>query len=426
MPTNSTYDYAGGIGGCGLCVVSSGGTTTLANNAAVVLEALNVNPGNDADMLIAADTNQRTITVATTLPTDPTAAYIAYINAKQVAMYSGGVCRFSGTVQTFDYGYKIIADNCLTTLSGVTGSIELSGVNISFNPTTGFWVETYPSENNHVISIMRIKKPCGECGDYNALYMSEMILYHAINHVAWRIMRNVVIDYPPGLWRQYQGALYRWNAYTYSAQYVYDLDSTEDTFILKIGWINTTCTQIRGFAALAVITLDGYGETPEDYVKYRLLYGAKPRAEGCSPTIGFIANTDTQQVYLYSGTTADLGGLPLFSSYSTYDVVSSVQAFAVGDSGGAVNMNNWVVGVGGGNDSSGFVSGDGYGAIGVQLGFAQKITDDIEVSNDSSYAWVYAVQRHYEVYKGDAGTSETYIPPEIGSATINGIDNYTS
>lgn len=425
MSESSAYDYIGNLSGCSLQVISSGGTTALANDSAVALVALNVSSGHGADMLLDANITSGGITIATTFPEDLEAAYLDYINVKQDAMYSGGVCNFAGNVQTFDHGYKIVTDNCLISLAGVTGSLESTGVNINFNPTVGFWVETYPGETNHTISLMRIKKTCGTCEDYNALYMTEMILYHAINKVTWRIMRTVATAYPPGLWRQYQGALYRWNAYTYSAQYVYELDDTEDTFILKLGWINTTCSVVRGFAAKADINLVGYGSTPPDYLRYRLLYGAKPRAEGCVPSVCFIANPDALKVYLYAGTTADLARLPLFSEYSGYNVASSIQDFMTPAEAAAANLNNWVIGVGGGGSSGdGFVSGDGYGAMGVQLGFAQKIEDEIEISNDSSFKWIYSVTRSYAVYKSD-NTSETYSPTTSDTIEINGITEYT-
>ena len=430
---STSYNYAGNLSGCCLRIRSGNTDTTLATTIAATIQALNPTPGHGTDILLST-TNSASFTIATTFPTDLSTAYLEYINEKQAVMYSGGTCTFGGVVQTFSDGYQIIEKNCLISLSGVSGSIESTGVNISFNPTTGFWVETY-SKNNHTISIVRAKKACGGCADYNALYMTEMILYHAINNVAWRIMRSTATEYPPGLWLQYQGALYRWNAYTYAAQYVYSLDDTDDTFIVKVGWINTTCTTVYGFAAKVTINLLSYGNTPANFVTYRLLYGGKPRTDGCSPAVGFIANTDTQQVYMYAGGSATeaLGGLPLFAEYVNYQVISSLQDFNPATSGGeltsggGVNMGNWVVGVGGGG-SGGYVAGDGYGAMGVQLGFAKKITDDIELSNDAAFKWTYEITRSWEVYKtsGTGYITETYTPADSATVIITGIDEYHS
>jgi len=406
--------YLADLPGCGMkvnnTVVSSGGI--LVN--APPMQNL------DADIILGSGGS---LSVSTTFPEDLSAAYQDFITAKQTVMYNGGSCVYVGNSQSFDSGYYAITQSSLMTLNEVGGSVEnMAGSrysNLNINPTMGVWTET-AKVNDGTVSLMRTRKPCVTCKDWNDLFVMEMVLYHAIDNISWRIMRTPAVSWPAGVWKQYQGALYRWNAKAYSAQYVYDLQSTEDTFTLKLGWVNVTCTPDTSFAAYSDVALTPVSAGGDAYVQYRLLYGGGPTAS-ISGGLAFVANTGTSQIYFPSQDATNSSGLIAalsagFAAAGTtspsgitgYSVASTMQDFNV-----AENTNNWIVGI----VCSG-LAGDGYGAAGFQLGYAQRIGTQIETTADEK--WTYNVSTYW--YNNlTSGSSAAYTTS--GTAIINGLQN---
>lgn len=394
--------YLAGLPGCGLGVsgalISSGGCIVTAPAPR----------GLDADIILSSGGG---ITVNTTFPNDLSSAYQDFVSAKQGAIYSGGDCVYAGNSQTFTAGssYSAIAQHSLMTLNGVAGSLEAGEPghtyksNINFLPTVGFWVETDQLTNGKVASVFRILQDCVSCQDYNDLFVMEMILYHAINKIAWRLMRPEG-TYVPGTWQQYQGALYRWNANTYSAQYVYSLDKSEDTFVVKLGWINTTCTGNTSFVAYANVNYSlNPGETASPYIRYQLMYGGSPATHSAGTVTAFIANTGVSKIYYLEGDSTTGGGaLPVFS----YTEATSIQDF-----NDPANVGGWVVGI----VCSG-MSGDGYGACAFQLGYAQSIENNVEVVNDPK--WQYQVTPHWSTNIN--GSTDGYDGP-TDTVYVNGL-----
>ena len=106
------------------------------------------------------------------------------------------------------------------------------------------------------------------------------------------------------------------------------------------------------------------------------MYGGSPATNNAGTVTAFIANTGVGKIYYLEGNATTGGGaLPVFS----YTEATSIQDF-----NDSTNVGEWVVGI----VCSG-MSGDGYGACAFQLGYAQKITDNVEVTN--SVKWHYQV-----------------------------------
>lgn len=430
----SDNGYLSNLAGCTLQIsgaaISSGGCM-LTTPAAT---------GLDKDITL---TSGGIVTIGTTFPADLSSAYQVFLSDKQTAIYSGGSCVYAGNVQSFSAGssYSAFCDTHLMTLNGVQGSLEQGNnentykSNISFLPAVGFWVETdpvtdldkAPGKQHVVASVFRVLKPCVTCEDYNALFVMEMILYHAINKVAWKILHTIG-DYStnnhttPGLWAQYQGALYRWNANTYVSQYAYSLDTAGDTFVFKIGWINTTCSPGAAFAAFADITNTFTPvEGDPDYRHYHLLYGGSPVIKGAvSPNaVAFIANTATNQIYYLTPDTlsaellAHIGTPTTLSDLLAYTAVTSVQAFNIPE-----NTGSWRVGVVCAN-----MTGDSYGAVAFQLGFAQRIDDQDVIDVSSADKWTYTISPTWKTTR-DGVTIDTY-SKNTENAIVNGIVTYT-
>ena len=404
--------YLTGLSGCQVAIsgaiISSGGC--IVNTSAP--------QGANADILL---TSGGSVTVATTFPVDLSAAYQDYIAAKQEAIYSGGSCVYvGGSPQVFSSGgcYSTFCDTHLMTLNGVGGSLETGDSghkyksNVNFLPTVGFWVETDLAKQNNtdvVASVFRVLHDCVKCEDYNNLFVMEMILYHAINKMTWRIMRATVNGYTPGVWRQYQGALYRWNANTYAAQYVYEIENSYDSFLVKLGWVNTTCTGGAGFASWCSINLVDPAEPSPDYRRYRLLYPGAPVTKNTDTVIAFIANVETETILYISGSAPDAAtkqaaGLSSeLDTYFAFEPVTSVQDFNDPN-----NVGNWVVGV----ICTG-ISGDGYGAMAFQLGVAQNAGVDFTVSPTEK--WTYNVKPEWTTRINSTDNSYT---PETADAVI--------
>lgn len=415
-------DYLTGLSGCQLRVVSAGGSSGIViSGSAVITTTPPVY--KDADIFISSG---GAIELSTNYPVDLGAAYTQFIADKQDVMYSGGSCVYAGNAQSFlSGGYAAFADTHLMTLQGVTGAVEkapnsnTSTVNININPTVGCWTETDPIPDG-TLSVVRTRKPCVSCDDWNNLYVLQMMLYHAINRLAWRIMRSVWTDYPVGLWQQYQGAVTRWNINTYAAQYVYDLQSTEDTFLLKFGWINTTCTPGTAFAAYSNVVLNP-ADVDTQFVRYRLLYGGAPTiAEvGDSDVCAFVALPDASAVYyLTSGhdeVFAGVTGLPAaIQAVSGYTPVDSIQDLNVETN----TSGRWLVGIVCKN-----IGGDGYGAFGVQLGYAAKVDVDGGMEAVGTSKWRYDINTDWSVGVGTTTLVPAYTRTD--TAFVNALQTPT-
>jgi hypothetical protein len=144
------------------------------------------------------------------------------------------------------------------TINGIAGNIEstinssgsvIKRCNINFLPSLGVHTETV----NHSGSIMTIlckEHPCINCEDYTTLMALEMVLYHAINALDYRLVRPYTATQPEGVWLQYQGAVAAWNRNAFATSYVSYINAERETLGVQLGWCNPVCTA-GGFLAYA-------------------------------------------------------------------------------------------------------------------------------------------------------------------------------
>lgn len=357
-----------------------------------VISATGANAG--ASMWI---TSGASLTLGTTISADANAAYSTFIDQKRNAMISGGTVTLNGVSQIFSSAYVGISSSCLMTLQNIR---PVDG-NINIVPTYGFWAEPGTPTTSGGVTILRTLPPCITCGDYNNLFAFEMVLYHAINKVAWDLM--VMVDandrYPEGTWARYEGLVAAWNFYAYKSQYVCNLSAVRDSLDITVGWVNPTC-DTTGFTCMSSIART-VTSTPADLVQYLIFYtgtlmtadktsdantytwpgpigfiykansggvnqvfcGAAPKSSLIS-ALDIVANSSGSTVY---GTYLDPD---IGSSYSPYnDIVSAtaitdVQDFAE-DEG-----DLWIVGVVNPN-----VNGNDYAVQQFSLGIPSELTD---------------------------------------------------
>lgn len=193
------------------------------------------------------------ITVATDVPVDMTQSYAAFVQNKKDAMTSGGSGSFGDASYAFDIGYLgEIVEKCLMSVNSVHGP------DIYIIPSTSIWesVRNYPLDhiNIEITNLPRCSK-----NDYNKLYALEMVLYHAINKIGWRILRDgpTTPCYGPGTWQQYQGLLAAWSQVAYRSQYVVAVTALRENLGINIGWVNPTCNTYS-FLVVASITMENH------------------------------------------------------------------------------------------------------------------------------------------------------------------------
>lgn len=253
--------------GCTLLITSSGATISPFENLLGTASGgtLSTPPpeNRNADMSLVVSSGA--VVVNTTLPADAGQVYDAFIQSKYQCMTSGGTVVWGGNALTFDAGYAGISSSSLMSLNGVRYQ-DNCDTNVNICPSVGAWVE--PGWESDLA--IGIDPGCVTCRTYTDLMVLEMILYHAINRIAWKIMRDIKpYGWTPGLWRQYQSLLDRWNSYAFSTSYVSYVNSVREAMTATIGWCNPTC-DVHGFTAWTTIT--GTISTPAQYAKYRLFY----------------------------------------------------------------------------------------------------------------------------------------------------------
>lgn len=261
------------VSGCSICfqVGSNSYTPTgYGSSGAVVLSATS---GADVYTSMGLVVSGG-ITLNTNLPPDPVQAYNTFITQKRGAMTSGGSAQYGGYTQTFDSGgYISIANRCLMRLNDIEGdanaAVDGSGgyCNINMLPALGSWTEQHGSG-----SVLHKDPGCTNCDTWQDLMCLEMILYHAINKIAWRLMRERNNSYPEGDWKQYQELVDRWNTYVFAESYLCYATSIRESLAAIVGWSNPTC-DTHGFLAYA--NIDFTGSTAQDdayWAKYLLFY----------------------------------------------------------------------------------------------------------------------------------------------------------
>ena len=190
------------------------------------------------------------LTIGTTMSANADEAYRQFIGEKRDAMTSGGTATFNGSTQIFSGGYLNAAvSGSLLSLNGVRGTPDSTNhrCNLNFNPTNCFWFE--PADTRITVSgstvgsggtiVARTRPPCITCDTYNDLFAMEMVMYHYLNNIAWKIMHRdfyiTVGDYPDGLWPRFQAVMAAWNFYVYKSEYLTYNASLRESLNVNIG-----------------------------------------------------------------------------------------------------------------------------------------------------------------------------------------------
>lgn len=189
----------------------------------------------EAGQHIVLNADGNAITTTTDIPSDPVAAYNTFITQKRDAMTNGGTVTLGATTQTFTSGYDGIRSSCLMSLNGVTGP------SVSFVPSVGIWLSTASSDSGLQTTIARLPG-CITCRDWNTLFALEMTLYHAINKLAWRILRSNQFSAPIGSWQLYQGVIAAWALVAYRSQFICSIQTVREALDINIGYSNATCS----------------------------------------------------------------------------------------------------------------------------------------------------------------------------------------
>ena len=191
------------------------------------------------------------VVLNTDLPSNGSTAYQNYVQHKRDAIDSGG----SGALNTatgfdFEAGYNGaggITDQCLMKLNGLQGPI------INFVPSLGVTITTRQTDNGLKTTISRSAK-CDTKSRYEELYKLQMIIYHALNKIAWRLLRDSSEPYVEGSWQQYQGIMAAWSLIAVRAQYVYSVGTLNESIGITLGWLNPSC-EIQSFLVYADVEM---------------------------------------------------------------------------------------------------------------------------------------------------------------------------
>lgn len=286
----------------------------------------------------AIDVDNEAIELSTPISESSSEAYSEYIEAKRKAMETGGSSTLYG--YSFTQGYAGVISNILTNVNGIRPD---SNGNVSFGSTIGVYFRTgytvYPSPDytstTYTLTVCDVPTYI-TCTDYNKLFAAEMVLYHAINKLAWRIERPLVLPYINGTWELYQGALARWNNYTYQSAYISLMTSLRENLSAQIGWVNNTCTPtLLHVYATVTCTTNNSGAYIDDLLFYpqNLLCKTGSRDNNTytagSPMYYIAKNTSV----FTNATLAELvsGGATFLSGYT---VVTDLQALSDVTGGG--------------------------------------------------------------------------------------------
>jgi len=248
---NSTYNYS--ITGEGITVYSGGTIVSSAPISSGIVSAIGSGGNQSAMMLLSPG---GAINIATTLPEDSLYAYQQFITDKKRAMAEGGSASLNGETQIFSGGYVgSVGDHCLLSINGVKGSPDAAGrsCNININPSVSFWAEqAIMTTTDSPVTVLRTTPPCVTCDDYNKLFAAEMILYHAANHVTWRLLNNGTNLTVPGTWYRYEGLVAYWNFLVYKDAFLNYTCSVRENLAVNVGWANPSCDP-QNFVCAAVV-----------------------------------------------------------------------------------------------------------------------------------------------------------------------------
>lgn len=250
---NAVYTYS--IGVETVVIYSSGASVGTVPITGGAISAAGDTTSSGAEILISAGGR---INVATTLPEDPTAAYQQFIADKKLAMASGNrTVTLNGQSQVFNQGYEgYIVSSRLMSLNGVSGYPDPKNAccNININPSIGFWAEqAVVSGTSEPITVLHTTPQCVTCTDYNKLFAAEMVIYHAINNVAWRLLNNDTTITIPGTWYRYEGLIAYWNFLVYKDSFLNYTCSVRENLAVNVGWANPTC-DTQTFVCASVVS----------------------------------------------------------------------------------------------------------------------------------------------------------------------------
>lgn len=229
------------VQGCSLKI----GEATLSNGEVTIGAVQGVHDQFTIDLKQSANTT----TVTTNLPADPNTAYSVFIAAKKDAMINGGTVTQAATdVYSFS-GYKNQSKEWLMSLNG------LKGPAINLLPSLGVTWHTAPSGTGLSTICVR-SAPCDNgYGKIQDLFAMEMVLYHALNEVSWRLLRDSTGGYLRGSWQLYQGIIAAWTAVAARSQYLYNVATLGAGLGISIGWVNPNCG-IKSFVVFADVFLN--------------------------------------------------------------------------------------------------------------------------------------------------------------------------
>ena len=236
--------------------ISSGGVIVSSVGAGA---RLTLSAPNTGDTTMSLGTSGGVV-ISTTMSADNEAAYSKFISDKRLAMLNSGAAVFNGVSQIFSGGYLgTIAQSCLMSLNGVQGYPDSAAhtCNLNINPSLGIWAEWQsPAITTSCTTVLRALQPCITCESYNTLFAAEMVIYHALNKVAWQNMYIRVTEgaggYPEGLWPRYQALVTAWNFYTYKSEYLVYNNSLRESLNINVGWSNPTCNS-GGFIVFTTV-----------------------------------------------------------------------------------------------------------------------------------------------------------------------------
>lgn len=231
--TTTTYNTPG----CGLKVRGTTLTSGVISMTSDNNESIDPTKKNQFDISISASDGHLTIT--TDMPADPDDVYASYITAKTAAMENGGYGVF-GTYAKYHYnfevGYSGITKNCLMRLNNIPGPT------VNFNPSLGITANTTVVESGLHTKLARISKCDGGAEKYNELFKLEMIIYHALNKIAWRLLRDSgQRGYIAGTWQLYQGVMAAWTLLSFRTQFLASVTTQNESIGVTIGWMNPSC-----------------------------------------------------------------------------------------------------------------------------------------------------------------------------------------
>ena len=345
-------------------------------------------------------------TINTTLPDDPDESYSRFIADKFTAMDSGGVASFNGISQSFIHGYSALSSTCLLTINGVRGNPDesLHTCNFTISPSPGFWAEMLED-----YTILRWR-PCITCETYNELFAAQMVLYHAVDHVAWQLLDNGIrpnyaAPTAPGTWYRYQGLVAYWNFLTFSDAFLNYNTSVRENLAANVGYANPTCDPTY-MVCISVVTPVSFN-TPSELRGQLIFYPGNM----ISPSINRDNNTSnagepipfviacpgTSGAYIYCPNgQPDMGllsqvqynGSSLAGIISSGHMASSLQEFG----NRPITSGAWIVGV------AGSLGGQGYVAQPFTLG---AIGDSAYEINDTQKD-IYSIDNQW--YTGSDGT----------------------